>query len=85
MAEQLPRLAELNELDNVTIGALYLDKPHEIGRYDEAFTAIWGAALRQQDTQALLHQATRGAALVLTAGEWRAFEAGMQDGELKRP
>ncbi|ANH91592.1 hypothetical protein A8713_10755 [Streptomyces sp. SAT1] len=56
MAEQLARLAELNELDNVTIGALYLDKPHEIGRYDEAFTAIWGAALRQQDTQTLLHQ-----------------------------
>ncbi|MET9145641.1 MULTISPECIES: helix-turn-helix transcriptional regulator [unclassified Streptomyces] len=102
MAEQLARLAELNELDNVTIrvvafatglhhglfsgpftmlrfpvngdgretepptvyvdgftGALYLDKPHEIGRYDEAFTAIWGAALRQQDTQTLLHQAIR--------------------------
>ncbi|MEU6059744.1 helix-turn-helix transcriptional regulator [Streptomyces sp. NPDC047097] len=102
MAEQLVRLAELNDLDNVSIrvvpfsaglhhglltgpftmlrfpttadgretepptvyvdgftGALYLDKPHEIARYDDALSAIWGVALSVKDTQALLHQATR--------------------------
>ncbi|GAA3736417.1 helix-turn-helix transcriptional regulator [Streptomyces tremellae] len=102
MSEQLQRLVELNELDNVAVrvvpfsaglhagimsgpfvrmrfpangggrdtepptvyvegftGALYLDKPHEIDRYDRAFTAIWGAALNHEDTQSLLRRATR--------------------------
>lgn len=40
-------------------GDLYLDKPHEIERYDVAFTAIWGSALNDKDSQALLHQAIR--------------------------
>lgn len=40
-------------------GALYLDKPHEIDRYDAAFEAIWGSALNHEETQSLLLQATR--------------------------
>ncbi|MFJ6984470.1 MULTISPECIES: helix-turn-helix domain-containing protein [unclassified Streptomyces] len=102
MADQLDRLVELNELDNVSIrvvpysaglhmgimsgpfvlmrfpvtsdgrdtepptvyvdgftGALYLDKPNEIKRYDVAFTAIWGSALDHADSTSLLKQATR--------------------------
>lgn len=102
MGEQLKRLVELNELDNVNVrvvpfsaglhagimsgpfvmmhfptngdgrytepptvyvegftGALYLDKPNEIDRYDGAFQAIWGSALSVKDTQSLLLQATK--------------------------
>lgn len=102
MGDQLRRLVELNELDNVAArvvpfsaglhagimsgpfvkmrfptngdgrdtepptvyvegftGALYLDKPHEIDRYDAAFEAIWGSALNHEKTQSLLHRATR--------------------------
>ncbi|WNI18132.1 helix-turn-helix domain-containing protein [Actinacidiphila sp. ITFR-21] len=40
-------------------GDLYLDKPHEIERYGAAFTAIWGSALNDKESQALLHQAAR--------------------------
>ena len=102
MGDQLKRLVELNELDNVNVrvipfgaglhaglfsgpfvmmrfpvngdgrdtepptvyvegftGALYLDKPHEIDRYDAAFKAIWGSALNHKDTQSLLLQALK--------------------------
>lgn len=40
-------------------GDLYLDKPREIERYNAAFTAIWGSALNDKDSQALLRQATK--------------------------
>ncbi|MFC8008953.1 helix-turn-helix domain-containing protein [Streptomyces cinereoruber] len=102
MGDQLQRLVELNELDNVDVrvvpfsaglhaglmsgpfvkmrfpvngdgrdtepptvyvdgftGALYLDKPHEIDRYDAAFKAIWGSSLDHEGTQSLLLQAKR--------------------------
>lgn len=40
-------------------GDLYLDKPHEVERYDNAFQAIWRCALDEMDTQRLLHQVIR--------------------------
>jgi transcriptional regulator with XRE-family HTH domain len=102
MADQLSHLAELSDLDNVSIrvvpfaaglhyglmsgpfvmmrfpsngdgretepptvyvdgftGALYLDKPNEIERYDGAFTSIWGSALDDADSKSLLERAAR--------------------------
>jgi hypothetical protein len=40
-------------------GDLYLDKPNEIERYDGAFQAIWGSCLDDEETERLIHQATR--------------------------
>lgn len=40
-------------------GALYLDKPNEIERYDAAFTNIWGSALDQAGSTRLLKQAAK--------------------------
>ncbi|MGI5418948.1 helix-turn-helix domain-containing protein [Actinomadura luteofluorescens] len=40
-------------------GALYLDKPREIDRYAAGFTAIWDAALSQEDSSALFRRAAR--------------------------
>ncbi|MFE3941111.1 DUF5753 domain-containing protein [Streptomyces sp. NPDC059118] len=40
-------------------GALYLDKPNEIERYDGAFQSIWGSALDEADSTSLLKQAAR--------------------------
>jgi transcriptional regulator with XRE-family HTH domain len=40
-------------------GDLYLDKPQEIERYDQAFTSIWDAALNANDTQNTLRQAAK--------------------------
>ncbi|MFE2374998.1 helix-turn-helix domain-containing protein [Streptomyces sp. NPDC059398] len=40
-------------------GALYLDKPNEIERYDGAFKSIWGSALGAADSTSLLKQAAR--------------------------
>ncbi|MEU6617824.1 helix-turn-helix domain-containing protein [Streptomyces parvus] len=40
-------------------GALYLDKPNEIERYDGAFTSIWGSALDEAGSASLLKQAVR--------------------------
>ncbi|MEU1324164.1 helix-turn-helix transcriptional regulator [Streptomyces microflavus] len=40
-------------------GALYLDKPNEIERYDGAFTSIWGSALDEAGSTSLLKQAVR--------------------------
>lgn len=40
-------------------GALYLDKPNEIGRYDGAFTAIWNSALEETSSTSLIEQAAR--------------------------
>jgi len=38
-------------------GALFLDKPHEVTRYDQAFSAIWEAALDDETSRDLLHNA----------------------------
>ncbi|MFC9648071.1 MULTISPECIES: helix-turn-helix domain-containing protein [unclassified Streptomyces] len=40
-------------------GALYLDKPNEIERYDGAFTSIQGSALDEAGSTSLLKQAVR--------------------------
>ncbi len=40
-------------------GALYLDKPHEIHRYAEAFAEMWDDALPQDDSTALFHRMAR--------------------------
>ncbi|MGC5342214.1 helix-turn-helix domain-containing protein [Streptomyces sp. DT24] len=41
------------------VGDLYLDKPHEVERYDQAFTSIWSAALDGKDTLSILRQAAK--------------------------
>ena len=38
-------------------GVLYLDKPHEVARYDQAFGRIWEVALDENVSRALLHEA----------------------------
>jgi hypothetical protein len=40
-------------------GALYLDKPEEIERYDGAFDAIWSSALNEARSMSFLHGAAR--------------------------
>ena len=40
-------------------GALYLDKPTEIARYDQAFGSIWENALDDEASRELLHSAAR--------------------------
>ncbi|MBV2355924.1 helix-turn-helix domain-containing protein [Streptomyces sp. J2-1] len=40
-------------------GALYLDKPNEVERYESAFTSIWGSALDEAGSTSLLKQAAR--------------------------
>jgi transcriptional regulator with XRE-family HTH domain len=38
-------------------GALYLDKPSEVARYDQAFGSIWHASLDDEASRELLHNA----------------------------
>lgn len=40
-------------------GALYLDKPEEVGRYDTAFGAIWASASNEPRSLSLIHEAAR--------------------------
>ncbi|NJQ03198.1 helix-turn-helix domain-containing protein [Streptomyces zingiberis] len=40
-------------------GDLYLDKSHEIERYDRAFTSIWEAAMEADGTRNMLRQAAK--------------------------
>jgi transcriptional regulator with XRE-family HTH domain len=40
-------------------GELYLDKPREIQRYDDAFKGIWATALNEKASQDLLRQASK--------------------------
>ncbi len=40
-------------------GALYLDKPREIDRYNAAFTNIWETSLDEQASQELITQVIR--------------------------
>jgi transcriptional regulator with XRE-family HTH domain len=44
--------------DGIT-GALYLDKPQEIERYDMALESIWNASLDEARSTQLIHQAAR--------------------------
>ena len=37
-------------------GALYLDKPHEVERYANAFESIWSAALDEAASTDLIHR-----------------------------
>jgi transcriptional regulator with XRE-family HTH domain len=41
------------------VGALYLDKPQEIARYNDAFADIWRTALDEPTSRELLHRAAR--------------------------
>lgn len=38
-------------------GALYLDKPHEVSRYADAFESIWNSALDEPASSELIHHA----------------------------
>jgi hypothetical protein len=38
-------------------GSLYLDKPNEIGRYTEAYAAIWRQSLDEEASREIIHQA----------------------------
>jgi transcriptional regulator with XRE-family HTH domain len=40
-------------------GALYLDRPHELARYDTAFKNIWESSLDEKASQELIAQVTR--------------------------
>jgi transcriptional regulator with XRE-family HTH domain len=40
-------------------GDLYLDKPHEVARYDTAFTNIWESSLDERASEALITQVAR--------------------------
>jgi hypothetical protein len=40
-------------------GALFLDKPREIERYDMAFTNIWQAALNEKDSRSLIEKTAK--------------------------
>jgi Domain of unknown function (DUF5753) len=40
-------------------GALYLDKPREVDRYDTAFTDIWESSLDERASQGLISQVAR--------------------------
>jgi transcriptional regulator with XRE-family HTH domain len=41
-------------------GALYLDKPHEVGRYDRAFRQVWDNALDDESSGELLRNTAEG-------------------------
>jgi transcriptional regulator with XRE-family HTH domain len=41
-------------------GALYLDKPHEVNRYDQAFGKIWKTALDDSAARALIRESAEG-------------------------
>ncbi|HEY6424825.1 MAG TPA: helix-turn-helix transcriptional regulator [Pseudonocardiaceae bacterium] len=40
-------------------GALYLDKPHEVDRYDTAFTNVWESSLDERTSRELMTQVAR--------------------------
>lgn len=44
---------------DVFTGALYLDKPHEIDRYDTAFNNIWESSLDERASEDLITQVAR--------------------------
>ncbi len=42
---------------DIYTGAIYLDKPHELSRYDQAFEEIWKTSLDEQASKDLIRQA----------------------------
>lgn len=42
---------------DIYTGAIYLDKPHEVERYDQAFGEIWETALDEESSRDLIRQA----------------------------
>ena len=45
---------------DIYTGALYLDKPHEVNRYDQAFGKIWKTALDDEASRALIRESAEG-------------------------
>lgn len=43
---------------DIYTGAIYLDKPHEVERYDQAFEEIWETALGEGESRDLIRQAS---------------------------
>lgn len=41
-------------------GALYLDKPSEVDRYDQAFASVWDVALDETESRDRIHQSAEG-------------------------
>jgi hypothetical protein len=41
---------------DIYTGAIYLDKPHEVERYDLAFGEIWETALDEDESRELIRQ-----------------------------
>ncbi|MGH3381993.1 MAG: helix-turn-helix domain-containing protein [Actinoallomurus sp.] len=62
---RFPTTADGREMEPTTVymdgftGALYLDKPHEVARYDAAFDAIWTVAHSEARSMSLLHEIAR--------------------------
>jgi Domain of unknown function (DUF5753) len=45
---------------DIYTGALYLDKPHEVNRYDQAFGKIWTTALDDGASRELITESAKG-------------------------
>jgi transcriptional regulator with XRE-family HTH domain len=45
---------------DIYTGALYLDKPHEVDRYDQAFEKTWKIALDDETSRALIRKSAEG-------------------------
>jgi len=45
---------------DIYTGALYLDKPREVNRYDQAFEKIWKVALDDEASRALIRESAEG-------------------------
>jgi transcriptional regulator with XRE-family HTH domain len=62
---RFPRNGDGRETEPPTVyvdgftGDLYLDKPNEIDRFDQAFAGIWDTALNEGVSRAMIHQGAR--------------------------
>jgi transcriptional regulator with XRE-family HTH domain len=62
---RFPTAGDGRELEPPTVyvdgftGALYLEKPKEVDRYEAAFDAIWASASNEARSRGLLHEAAR--------------------------
>ena len=45
---------------DIYTGALYLDKPHEVNRYDQAFGKLWKTALDDEASRELIRESAEG-------------------------
>lgn len=45
---------------DIYTGALYLDKPHEVNRYDQAFGKLWKTALDDEASRELIRESAKG-------------------------